>query len=385
MKNIRPVWAEINLSNIKNNIMEIRKAVGEKEIIAIVKADAYGHGAIDVAPVLLENGANRLAVAVITEGLELRKADIKAPIMILGYTPLDFSKELITEKIEATIYDYEYAEKLSMEALRLNSKAKVHIAIDTGMGRIGFLPTKESIDDIIKIFTLPGLEIEGIFTHFSSADERDKEYTMMQFEKFKYVCDTLEARGIKVPLKHASNSAAIIDLENTYLDAVRPGIILYGYYPSEEVKKDIINIKPALTLKAKITNLKKLHKDMYISYGRAFKTERESKIGTLPIGYADGYTRLLTGKAKVIVNGQLAPVIGKICMDQCMIDLTDIDGVQLEDEVIIIGETSEVKFNADDIADSLGTINYEILCMIKNRVPRIYINDDIVSKIRNYL
>lgn len=385
MKNIRPVWAEINLSNIKNNIMEIRKAVGEKEIIAIVKADAYGHGAIDVAPVLLENGANRLAVAVITEGLELRKADIKAPIMILGYTPLDFSKELITEKIEATIYDYEYAEKLSMEALRLNSKAKVHIAIDTGMGRIGFLPNKESIDDIIKIFTLPGLEIEGIFTHFSSADERDKEYTMMQFEKFKYVCNTLEARGIKVPLKHASNSAAIIDLENTYLDAVRPGIILYGYYPSEEVKKDIINIKPALTLKAKITNLKKLHKDMYISYGRAFKTERESKIGTLPIGYADGYTRLLTGKAKVIVNGQLAPVIGKICMDQCMIDLTDVDGVQLEDEVIIIGETSEVKFNADDIADSLGTINYEILCMIKNRVPRIYINDDIVSKIRNYL
>lgn len=385
MKNIRPVWAEINLSNIKNNIMEIRKAVGEKEIIAIVKADAYGHGAIDVAPVLLENGANRLAVAVITEGLELRKADIKAPIMILGYTPLDFSKELITEKIEATIYDYEYAEKLSMEALRLNSKAKVHIAIDTGMGRIGFLPNKESIDDIIKIFTLPGLEIEGIFTHFSSADERDKEYTMMQFEKFKYVCNTLEARGIKVPLKHASNSAAIIDLENTYLDAVRPGIILYGYYPSEEVKKDIINIKPALTLKAKITNLKKLHKDMYISYGRAFKTERESKIGTLPIGYADGYTRLLTGKAKVIVNGQLAPVVGKICMDQCMIDLTDIDGVQLEDEVIIIGETSEVKFNADDIADSLGTINYEILCMIKNRVPRIYINDDIVSKIRNYL
>lgn len=385
MKNIRPVWAEINLNNIKNNIMEIRKVVGKKEIIATVKANAYGHGAIDIAPVLLENGANRLAVAVITEALELRNADIKAPIMILGYTPLDFSKEIITEKIEATIYDYEYAAKLSREALKLNSKAKVHIAIDTGMGRIGFLPTKESIDDIIKIFALPGLEVEGIFTHFSSADEADKEYTMMQFEKFKYVCDVLESRGIKVPLKHASNSAAIIDLENTYLDAVRPGIILYGYYPSEEVKKNIINIKPALTLKAKITNLKKLHKDMYISYGRAFKTERESKIGTLPIGYADGYTRLLTGKAKVIVNGKLTPVVGKICMDQCMIDLTDVDEVQLEDEVIIMGESSEVKFNADDMANLLGTINYEILCMIKNRVPRIYINDDIVSKIRNYL
>lgn len=385
MESIRPVWAEVDLDNIKHNMIEIKKTVGSKEIIAVVKADAYGHGAIDVAPVLLENGATRLAVAVITEALELRDANIDAPIMILGYTPLSFSEKLIKRNIEQTIYNYEYARKLSIEALKLNSKAKVHIAVDTGMGRIGFLPNEESIKEIIKIFSLPGLDVVGVFTHFSTADEIDKSYTAMQYEKFKGLCDAIEETGIKIPLKHASNSAAIIDLKDTYLDAVRPGIILYGYYPSNEVKKEVLNLKPALTLKTNIVNLKKLHKDMYISYGRAFKTEKESKIATLPIGYADGYTRLLTGKAKVIINGKLAPVVGKICMDQCMVDVTELDDIKLGDEVILIGQSGDIKFNADDLAELVGTINYEILCMLQNRIPRMYKNNGIVSKIRNYL
>ncbi|WP_055069355.1 alanine racemase [Clostridium massiliamazoniense] len=385
MDSIRPVWAEINLNNLKNNIKAIKSKVGDKEIIATVKANAYGHGAVDVAPVLLENGATRLAVAVITEALELRRAKISAPIIILGFTPLDFSKEIITNEIEQTVYNYEYAKNLSDEAIKLNSKAKVHIALDTGMGRIGFLPNEESIEEIKKIFKLPGIKVEGIFTHFATSDEADKEYSMMQYEKFKYVCNAIEETGIKIPLKHVSNSAAIIDLEETYLDAVRPGIILYGYYPSEEVKKDLIKIKPVLTLKAKIANLKTLHKDMYISYGRTFKTERESKIGTLPIGYADGYSRSLTGTGKVLVNGKFAPVVGKICMDQCMIDLTDIEDIKLGDEVILLGEDSNIKMDADDIAELLGTISYEVLCMIKNRVPRVYINDGKIIKIKNYL
>ena len=384
MESIRPVWAEVNLDNIRNNIREIKKLTKDKELIAIVKADAYGHGAVDVAPILIEEGASKLAVAVITEALELRTAGIKADIMILGYTPLTFSEKLITENIEQTVYSLEYARVLSREALKLNTKAKIQLAIDTGMGRIGFLPD-EDLDDIIKVCSLPGLEVAGIFTHFSTADEEDKTYTREQFKKFKNICDELERRGIHIPLKHSSNSAAIMDLNETYLDGVRPGIITYGYYPSDEVQVAKLKLKPALTLETNIVHLKKLKKDMYISYGRAFKTEKETIIATLPIGYADGYTRLLNGKAKVIIKGQLAPVIGKICMDQCMVDVTNVKGVKLGDEVILIGEDNGVKFNADDMAQLIGTINYEIICMLKNRVPRIYLENGEISKVRNYL
>lgn len=384
MESIRPVWAEVNLDYIRHNMREIKKLTGDKKIISIVKADAYGHGAVDLVPVLLEEGAEKLGVAVITEALELRQAGIDAEIMILGYTPLTFSEKLIKQNIEQTVYDLHYARVLSREALKLNTKAKIHIAVDTGMGRIGFLPD-EDFKDIVKVCSLPGIEVVGIFTHFSVADELDKTYTNEQFKKFKNLCDKLEERGIHIPLKHSSNSAAIMDLKETYLDGVRPGIITYGYYPSDEVKKDGLDLKPALTLKTNIVHLKKLKKDMYISYGRKFKTERETIVATLPIGYADGYTRLLNGKAKVIINGQLAPVIGSICMDQCMVDVTDIERVKLGDEVILIGEKNGVKFNADDIAQLIGTINYEIICMLKNRVPRMYLENEEIVKVRNYL
>ena len=384
MESIRPVWAEVNLDNIRSNIREIKKLTKDKEIIAVVKADAYGHGAVDVAPVLIEEGASKLAVAVITEALELRAAGIDTDIMILGYTPLTFSEKLIVENIEQTVYSLDYARGLSREALKLNTKAKIHLAIDTGMGRIGFLPD-EDLEDIIKVCSLPGLDIVGIFTHFASADEKDKSYTYEQFKKFKNICSELEKRGIHIPLKHSSNSAAIMDLNETYLDGVRPGIITYGYYPSNEVQLEKLKLKPALTLKTNVVHLKKLKEDMYVSYGRAFKTEKETIIATLPIGYADGYTRLLNGKAQVIIRGQLAPVIGKICMDQCMVDVTNIEDVKLGDEVILIGEDNGVKFNADDIAQLIGTINYEIICMLKNRVPRIYLENGEISKVRNYL
>ena len=384
MESIRPVWAEVNLDNIRSNIREIKKLTKDKEIIAVVKADAYGHGAIDVAPVLIEEGASKLAVAVITEALELRAAGIGTDIMILGYTPLTFSEKLIVENIEQTVYSLDYARGLSREALKLNTKAKIHLAIDTGMGRIGFLPD-EDLEDIIKVCSLPGLDIVGIFTHFASADEKDKSYTYEQFKKFKNICSELEKRGIHIPLKHSSNSAAIMDLNETYLDGVRPGIITYGYYPSNEVQLEKLKLKPALTLKTNVVHLKKLKEDMYVSYGRAFKTEKETMIATLPIGYADGYTRLLNGKAKVIIRGQLAPVVGKICMDQCMVDVTNIKDIKLGDEVILIGEDNGVKFNADDIAQLIGTINYEIICMLKNRVPRIYLENGEISKVRNYL
>ncbi len=382
-KIMRPVWAEINLDTIATNTKNIKKLVGDKELIAIVKADCYGHGAVDVVPTLLENGASRLAVAMLTEAIELRENNINAPIVILGYTPLYLGEELINYDIEQTVYDLDYAKELSKIALSLNKKAKIHIAIDTGMGRIGFLPGDDTVKTINEVYNLEGLEVIGIYSHFSTSDEKDKSYANEQLFKFKKVIADLKALGIEIPLKHISNSGAIIDMPETYLNGVRPGIILYGYYPSKEVSKDNLSVKPALTLKAKVAHVKELHKDMYISYGKTFKTNKKTIVATLPIGYGDGYPRALSENAKVIVNGKFASILGRICMDQCMIDVTDIENVKTGDEVIILGGEGDLKFNADDMAEALGTINYEILCRIKSRIPRVYIKNKEVFKVRN--
>lgn len=382
---LRPVWAEVDLDKIANNMREIKNLVGDKEIIAVVKANAYGHGALDVATTLLENGASRLAVAIITEADELRDAKITAPIMILGYTPINFAYDLIEKDIEQTVYDVEYAKALSEIALKSGKKAKIHIALDTGMGRIGFLPNEDGLKNVLEICSFKGLDVVGLFTHFSTSDERDKTYTYEQFSKLTAFNKALEEKGIKIPLKHASNSGAIMDLPDTYLDGVRCGIISYGYYPSEEVKKERLNLEPALTLKTTVAFVKELEEDMYVSYGRTYKTTKKTKIATLPIGYADGYSRLLSGKAKVIIKGQFAKVIGRICMDQCMIDVTHIEDVKIGDEVILLGEENGLKFDANDMASIMGTINYEILCMISHRVPRIYIKNKEVIKVRNYI
>ncbi|WP_236896423.1 alanine racemase [Clostridium beijerinckii] len=385
-KILRPVYAEIDLDAIAYNMKNIKNLAKDKEVIAVVKADCYGHGALDVVPTLLENGASRLAVAVLTEGIELRNDNIKAPIMILGYTPSYLNEELIKYDLEQTVYDLDYAKELSKIALSLNKKAKIHIAIDTGMGRIGFLPTEKAIYDICKICSLEGLEVIGIFTHFSTSDEKDKEYTNEQFEKFTDLLKKLSDLNIEIPIKHVSNSGAIMDMPETYLDAVRAGIILYGYYPSNEVKKENLSLKPALTLKATITRVQEMDAGMSISYGRTFKTERRSLIATIPIGYADGYSRLLAKNAKVIINGQFASIVGRICMDQCMIDITDINGdIKVGDEVIVLGEQDGLRFNADDFAEIMGTINYEILCMLKYRIPRVYVKNGKIFNVRNYL
>ncbi|WP_346877444.1 alanine racemase [Clostridium sp. UBA5712] len=382
-KIMRPVWAEINLDTIATNTKNIKKLVGDKELIAIVKADCYGHGAVDVVPTLLENGASRLAVAMLTEAIELRENNINAPIVILGYTPLYLGEDLINYDIEQTVYDLDYAKELSKIALNFNKKVKIHIAIDTGMGRIGFLPGDDTVKTINEVYNLEGLEVIGIYSHFSTSDEKDKSYANEQLFKFKKVMADLKALGIEIPLKHISNSGAIIDMPETYLNGVRPGIILYGYYPSKEVSKDNLSVKPALTLKAKVAHVKELHKDMYISYGKTFKTNKKTIVATLPIGYGDGYPRALSENAKVIVNGKFASILGRICMDQCMIDVTDIENIKTGDEVIILGGEGDLKFNADDMAEALGTINYEILCRIKSRIPRVYIKNKEVFKVRN--
>lgn len=383
--NIRPVWAEVNLDNIINNIKEIKKNINGEEIIAVVKANAYGHGAVDVAPVLIENGADRLAVAMLSEALELREAGIKVPILILGYTDVAFSEMLINNDIEQTVYSLDYAKELSKKAEALGKVAKIHIAVDTGMGRIGFLPNEKSVEEVVEISKLSNLRITGIFTHFSNADEQDKSYAHNQIEKFNSFINEIEKREVNLGLKHISNSASIIDIEDAHYNAIRPGIILYGYYPSDYINKDKLKLMPALSLKCQVIHVKELPKGEYIGYGRKFRTERDSVIATLPIGYADGYVRGLYEKAHVIINGKLAPVVGKICMDQCMVDVTDIGPVKVGDEVVLLGEDNGVKNNADDIAKMLDTINYEILCMIGRRVPRIYIKDGKMVNVRNYL
>ena len=383
--NHRPVWAEVDLDIIAYNMRNIKAVSNCKEIFGVVKADGYGHGAIDVAPVLLENGATRLAVAVSTEGVELRKSGLTCQINVLGVTPPTLFGELVEYDLEPVVFSYEYAKEFSEFAKSKNKKVKIHLAVDSGMGRIGFIPNEESVDEAIKISKLDNIEIQGIFSHFSTSDEADKEYSKLQFEKYNWFINKIEEKGLYIKLKNIANSAAITDLPETHLEGVRPGMILYGYYSSEDVNKSILPIKPAMTWKASILHIKTMEPGQYIGYGRKFKTERKSIIGTLGVGYADGYTRMLSGKAKVIINGKFAPIVGNICMDQCMVDLTDVGEVKLGDDVILMGSQGNLKFDADDIADCLGTIKNEVVCMVGKRVPRVYIKDGKVVKVRNFI
>ncbi|WP_313756135.1 alanine racemase [Tissierella sp.] len=380
----RPVWAEINLDNLAHNIREVRKHTDKNALVtAVVKANGYGHGSLEISRTFLDNGADRLAVALLTEAIELRKGNITEPILILGYTPPTQYEKLLEYNIIQAIYNYEDAKILSNKAVELGKKATIHIKIDSGMGRIGFLPTEDSIKDIIGISKLPNIYVEGIFTHLAKADEIDKSHAMEQFERYMKVVNDLEKQGLNIPIKHVSNSAGIIDIPKFNLNMVRAGIMIYGFYPSEEVEKNM-ELKPAMTLRAKISHLKVVPKGTGISYGQIFVTEKESKIATIPIGYADGFTRMLTGKAEVTINGQRARIVGKICMDQCMIDVTHIDDVKLGDEVVIFGYGLDYP-TADELASKLGTINYEIVCMVGRRVPRVYMSNEKIVKIKDYL
>lgn len=383
---LRTTWAEIDLNALENNIKEVLRVSKGKEVIGVIKADAYGHGAVNIYNTLLENGVSKFAVAVITEAIELRKSGLKAPIVILGYTAHDFYDEIIDFDIEQTIYSYDDAVKLSKAAVKKNTKVKVHIAVDTGMSRIGFLTTEEEAVEVKKISDLPGIELEGMFTHFASADEKNKEFTFLQLKCFDDFDEYLRALGVSIKYKHVSNSAGVIDFPNLEYDGVRAGIMLYGYYPSRDVDKTKVSLKPVMSFKSSIVHLKTLERGKSVSYGRVFTTERKSIIATLPIGYADGLPRVLTGKGKVIVNGVFAPIVGRICMDQCMIDVTDVPNVKLDDEVIFIGEDQfGNRITADDIAEEIGTISYEIVCNVSKRVPRVYKKDGKIVNIKNYV
>jgi alanine racemase len=382
----RRVWAEVDLDAAKNNISEIRRITNEDaKIMAAVKADSYGHGAVELAKVFLKNGADALAVAIIDEAEQLRLEGLDCPILILGLTHVSSIKNVVKYDVTQAVFTYEMAKLISDEALSQGKIAKIHIKVDTGMGRIGFLPSEESIEVIERISKLPNILLEGIFTHFSVSDERDKEFTNKQFNIFINIIKELELKGINIPIKHCANSAAIIDCPEMHLNMVRPGIILYGLYPSNEVNKNKINLIPLMKLKASIVHIKQVKKDTSISYGRTFITQKDSTIATVPIGYADGYSRLLSSKGKVIIKDELAPVIGRVCMDQMMIDITGIEDVKVGDEVIVIGNSENKKVSFEEVADIVGTINYEIVCMISKRIPRVYIKNNKIFKVINYL
>lgn len=379
-------WAEINLDNIAHNVREVVKKVGKMtEVMAVVKADAYGHGVRETVPTLLENGATRLAVSMLDEAIQLREMGITVPVLVLSYTDPVRAEEIINYNITQTVFSHDLAQALSKAAVKLGKQAKIHIKIDTGMSRVGFQPGYKAVKDVVEINSLPGIVIEGLFTHFASADEADREYTKLQYWRFESIVNELNRIGILIPVKHISNSAAIIQYPNLCLDMVRPGIILYGLYPSKEVDRSLIDLKPAMQLKAEVILVKEVDAGIPISYGRIYETKRKSKIATLPVGYADGYSRLLSNRGRVLIHGEYAPVVGRICMDQCMVDVTDIPGVKTGDEAVLIGRQGNNEITADEVAELSGTINYEVVCLIGKRIPRVYIKDGKVSNVVNYL
>lgn len=379
-------WAEIDLDAIAHNTREIKKLTGNKvEMMGVVKADAYGHGVLEVVRTLLDNGVTQLAVSMLDEAIQIRKMGIDVPILVLNYTDPARADEIIHNRVTQTVFSTDLAQALSIAAVRLGKDVRIHVKVDTGMTRVGFIPGYNAVRNIMEISRLPGIILEGIFTHFASADESDKSYTLMQFERFMNLCTELTRAGIHIPVKHVCNSAGILQYPEMHLDIVRPGIILYGLYPSREVAGKI-DLRPAMTLKANVIFVKDVDKDTYVSYGRTFRTDRKSRIATIPIGYADGYTRLMSNKGRMLVNGEYAPVIGRICMDQCMLDVTDLKhDVHVGDEVVIFGRQNGSCISVDEIADQVGTINYELVCIIGKRIPRVYLKEGKICGVLNYL
>lgn len=371
---IRPAWVEINRKKAIHNFLEVRRAVGPNvKVCAVVKADSYGMGSVELSKMYLENGVDMLAVAVISEAFELREEIKGTDILVLGYTPEEFYDDAINNNITLAIYDYNLAEKLNAVAKSLNKKAKVHIKVETGMNRLGFLPTEENADKVAQIAKLENISIEGAFSHQAKADEKDKTTAHKQAERFISFIKMLEARNVTIPVKHIANSATIIDLPEYYFDMVRPGIILSGFYPSDEVKMDYLKFEICVTLKARVANVKTIESGEGVGYGHLFSATKSTVVGTIPLGYADGYSRLLSNKGYIVVKGIKCPILGKVCMDQFMVDLTNVDNPQIGDEAIIYGDGTDGAMTAEDVANMRGTISYEVLTNLGKRLPRIYV------------
>ena len=363
----RAAWVEIDLGAIAHNYKEIRRHTRkDAKLCAVVKADAYGHGAIAVARKAIAAGAEYLAVATISEALKLREAGFTTPLLILGLTKPDSSFDIVDADLTQTVCRLDLVQALSAEAVAQGKKVKVHIAVDTGLGRIGVRP-EDAVHFARIITTMPGIELEGVFSHFALADIKDKSFTMEQIRLFQAACASIEAAGIHIPLRHIAESAAILDLPDVHFDMVRAGILQYGLWPSDEVTHPL-NLRPAMKFCARIVYIKTIPPGTSIGYGRNFIAERESRIATISVGYADGYLRAYTG-GFVEVHGKRAPIAGRICMDQCMIDITDVPEAKAGDIVTLFGSDT---LTADDLARWANTISYEVLCLVSKHVSRIY-------------
>lgn len=366
-------YAEISLEAIGHNIREVKKRLPEGvKLLGVVKANAYGHGAVPVAS-YLENQVDYFATATIEEAVELRENGISAPILILGYVSPSQYGDLVEYDITQTIDSYAQALALEKEAARQNRKAKAHLAVDTGMTRIGFQVTEHDADEAAKIADLPHIELEGMFTHFSCADQEDKTYCSMQMEKYDKMTALLAERGVTIPLRHICNSAGIMEFDDHRFEMVRSGIITYGIYPSEEVKKERLDLIPALSWKSHVIHVKEVGPGIGVSYGATYVTEKPmTRIATVSAGYADGYPRALSNQGCVLIHGKKAPIIGRICMDQMMVDVTDIPDVQVEDVVTLVGTDGDETITIEEIANPAARFDYEMLCDISNRVTRVY-------------
>ena len=388
---LRRTWAEINLDAVNNNIQQIKSIIkpGVK-LCAVVKADCYGHGYAYTTAEMAAAGADWFAVSNLAEALQLRRVGISAPILILGYTPPDKAAELVYNDISQAVFSEDYAEKLSAAAVFSGIQVNAHIKIDTGMSRIGFLyhDTVEdypTVDEIERVCRLPGLKPEGIFTHFSSADCADGEaFTRIQYDLFLSVTERLRGRGIEFPLRHCSNSAAILDYPEMNLDMVRAGVILYGMYPSSAVSRRI-PLLPVMELKTVVSMVKALPAGTPVSYSRTFETTGPTTLATLPIGYADGYPRLLSNRADMLLGGKRVPVRGNVCMDQCMLDVTGLPDVHEGVEVTVFGREGNERVTADELAAKAGLINYEVTCGLSRRVPRVYVKNNEMIETTDYM
>ncbi len=376
-------YAEINLNAIRKNMELMREKLDSKTgMVAVIKTDGYGHGAVPIAKEL-DDMCYGYAVATPQEGHNLRRHGITKPLFILGYVPESMYDLVIEDEMLPPVFSYEMAEKMSAHAVALNKKILIDIALDTGMNRIGFFPNEEARETIKKISALPMVQIESIFTHFAKADYKDKEFAYEQFKTYMNFVEDLEADGVQIPIHQCANSAAIMEMPETSLSLSRAGISMYGLYPSEEMDKDAMKLEPALSLYSHVVYVKDIEPGMGVSYGQTFVADKKMQIATIPLGYGDGYPRNLSNKGWVLIHGKKAPILGRVCMDQFMVDVTDMD-VKTGDLVTLVGTDGEETILVDEIAELAGTFNYEFVCDLGKRIPRVFVKDGKVIGKKDY-
>ena len=387
LESYQRVWAEVDLDAIWENMVHMKENIAEKtKILAVIKTDGYGHGGVPIAKMLEQlDFMFGYAAAAYEEAHVLREAGVKKPILILGYTFPYCYEELIREEIRPAVYRRDTVEELVAAAAKVGQKAKVHIKVDTGMGRIGITPDEEGLEFVRFLMGHPELEVEGIFTHFAKSDEEDKTSAYHQLALFQNFIDRIQTElGLTIPVKHCSNSAAILEMPQANMDMVRAGITTYGLYPSEEVSKDIVPLRAAMSLYSHIVYCKTIHAGQSVSYGGLFTAQKDTRVATIPVGYGDGYPRSLSGKGYVLIRGKKAPILGRVCMDQFMVDISEIPGVMEGDKVTLLGVDGTERITAEELGELSGRFNYEFVCDLGKRIPRVYRQHGEITEVRDY-